>query len=75
MLAYVLCVFNRAEDLNEREAFKADQGEHLPSDIWPGLTKMPVRYEFRKVDPAAESLPDIPAPVLQGALQRMNKKA
>lgn len=38
------------EDLAEREAFRKEQGEFLPQDIWPGLMDEPPRFEIREVE-------------------------
>lgn len=35
-----------ATDLREREAFTAEQGEFLPSDIWPALVDPPARFRW-----------------------------
>ncbi|KAL4864845.1 hypothetical protein BDV12DRAFT_7526 [Aspergillus spectabilis] len=37
------------EDVNARETFRVDQGDYLPSDIWPGLSREPMRVEFRRI--------------------------
>lgn len=37
------------EDVNAREAFRVEQGDYLPSDIWPGLSRGPMRIKFVKV--------------------------
>lgn len=37
------------EDVNAREAFRVEQGDYLPSDIWPGLSRGPMRIKFIKV--------------------------
>ncbi|KAH7062232.1 autophagy-related protein 17 [Macrophomina phaseolina] len=34
------------DDLAARNTFHITQGEHLPSDIWPGLVDPPPRYEI-----------------------------
>jgi autophagy-related protein 17 len=36
------------EDINAREAFRIEQGDYLPSDIWPGLGRAPMRIKFSK---------------------------
>ncbi|KAL4791555.1 autophagy-related protein 17 [Aspergillus venezuelensis] len=43
-----LDVFHQ-EDVAAREAFRVDQGDFLPSDIWPGLSREPMRVEFQRV--------------------------
>lgn len=37
------------EDINAREAFRVEQGDFLPSDIWPGLSRAPMRIKFTKL--------------------------
>lgn len=37
------------EDINAREAFRIEQGDFLPSDIWPGLGRAPMRIKFSKL--------------------------
>lgn len=37
------------EDINAREAFRVEQGDYLPSDIWPGLGRAPMRIKFSKL--------------------------
>lgn len=34
------------EDVNAREAFRVEQGDYLPSDIWPGLGRGPMQVRF-----------------------------
>ncbi|KAL1964945.1 hypothetical protein VTN77DRAFT_6298 [Rasamsonia byssochlamydoides] len=37
------------EDVNAREAFRVEQGDYLPSDIWPGLGRAPMQVKFVRV--------------------------
>ncbi|EGE09259.1 kinase activator [Trichophyton equinum CBS 127.97] len=37
------------EDVRAREAFRIDQGDYLPSDIWPGLSMPPSRVVFQRI--------------------------
>ncbi|PYH95284.1 kinase activator [Aspergillus ellipticus CBS 707.79] len=37
------------EDVNARETFRVEQGDYLPSDIWPGIGREPMRIEFRRI--------------------------
>ena len=37
------------EDVNSREAFRVEQGDYLPSDIWPGIGREPMRVEFQRI--------------------------
>ena len=59
------------DDLLEREAFKADQGEYLPSDIWPGLMEPPPRYDITSADSDLAKIPDLPDEVVEKAIQRL----
>ena len=62
------------EDANEREAFRKDQAEYLPVDIWPGLLNAPPRYEFVSVDEEASNLPDIKKSAFEAALNRLRAR-
>ncbi|KAJ0426940.1 autophagy-related protein 17 [Aspergillus carlsbadensis] len=37
------------EDVNARETFRVEQGDYLPSDIWPGLSREPMRVDFCRI--------------------------
>ncbi|KAA8644024.1 hypothetical protein EYZ11_005128 [Aspergillus tanneri] len=37
------------EDVNARETFRVEQGDYLPSDIWPGIGREPMRIEFHRI--------------------------
>ncbi|KAH8427310.1 autophagy-related protein 17 [Aspergillus melleus] len=37
------------EDVNARETFRVEQGDYLPSDIWPGIGREPMRIEFQRI--------------------------
>jgi len=43
--------------VEERQAFKNDQGYYLPLDIWPGLEDAPTMYTFQVVEPPEGSKP------------------
>jgi hypothetical protein len=58
------------EDAAEREAFRLDQGEFLPSDIWPGLSSPPPRYEVVPIDKDASGTPELPKKLIEQALRR-----
>ena len=60
------------EDARKRDAFKEEQGDFLPVDIWPGLTAVPVRYEIVPVDKDAASMPDVSRSIIQQATRRVN---
>jgi autophagy-related protein 17 len=58
------------EDAAEREAFRLDQGDFLPSDIWPGLSNPPSRYEIVSLDKDVSDLPELPKKLIEQALRR-----
>ncbi|WEW57120.1 Autophagy- protein 17 [Emydomyces testavorans] len=37
------------DDVRAREAFRVELGDYLPSDIWPGLGRAPMKVEFRRI--------------------------
>jgi autophagy-related protein 17 len=37
------------EDVTAREAFRVDQGDFLPSDIWPGVGRAPMQVQFLRL--------------------------
>ena len=59
------------DDLEEREAFKKEQGDFLPVDIWPGLMSAPLRYRVLPSD-EVERVPDISKSVIHGAIKRIH---
>ena len=59
------------DDLEEREAFKKEQGDFLPVDIWPGLMSAPLRYRVL-ADEEREKVPDISKSVIHGAIKRVH---
>jgi autophagy-related protein 17 len=61
--------------LEERADFKTDQGEYLPSDIWPGLMNPPLRYEITAIDDEDNALPELKKDVVDKALQRLAARA
>ena len=60
------------EETSERQAFRQEQGDFLPVDIWPGLVTAPIRYEISKVEGPADSIPDISASVINKAIKRVS---
>ncbi|KAI9882468.1 MAG: hypothetical protein M1823_005785 [Watsoniomyces obsoletus] len=62
------------DDLAEREAFRLDQGDFLPSDIWAGLMDAPIQFEFNRIDTETRSIPEIPRAVLEQAARRQRRK-
>jgi autophagy-related protein 17 len=37
------------EDVTAREAFRVEQGDFLPSDIWPGIGRAPMQVQFQRI--------------------------
>lgn len=37
------------EDVTAREAFRVEQGDFLPSDIWPGIGRAPMQVQFHRI--------------------------
>jgi autophagy-related protein 17 len=59
------------DDTEEREAFRVDQGEYLPMDIWSGLSDPPPKYAFSRIGDDRESVPDLPRKTVEEALKRL----
>lgn len=59
------------DDVKEREAFRLDQGEYLPMDIWSGLSDPPPKYAFSRIGDDRESVPDLPRKTVEDALKRL----
>lgn len=59
------------DDAEERDAFKKEQGDFLPSDIWPGLTAGPLQYEIVHMRGIAERVPEVSKSVIQQAIDRV----
>ena len=64
----------READLAAREAFRRDQGDFLPAQIWSGLTDPPVRFEIAAVHADGDDIPDIPRAVLEQAARRQKRR-
>ncbi|KAJ5172391.1 hypothetical protein N7492_004984 [Penicillium capsulatum] len=37
------------EEVTARESFRVEQGDFLPSDIWPGIGRAPMQVQFQRV--------------------------
>lgn len=37
-----------AEDVAAREMFRVEQGDYLPSDLWPSISRAPMRVHFKR---------------------------
>ena len=60
------------DDMNEREHFRAEQGEHLPSDIWHGLHVLPAQFGFQTLgEEGQDSVPELPKDIVASALKRL----
>ena len=59
------------DDVTERDVFRNDQGEFLPSDIWHGLANPPTKFLISRVDDDSESIPDLPRKTVEEALRRL----
>lgn len=60
------------DDLADREHFRNEQGEYLPSDIWHGLDVMPAQFGFQRLnEEGLSSIPDLPKEAVAGALKRL----
>ena len=59
-------------DLTERDLFRTEQGDFLPSDIWHGLHSLPPRFGFGRVDGVEDdSIPELPRKTVDEALKRL----
>ena len=61
-----------ADDVQEREAFKREQGDCLPVDIWPELAAPPMRFEIASIDGNTTTVPDISKSVIHRAIRRVH---
>ena len=59
------------EEVVEREAFKSDQGDFLPVDIWPGLMTAPTRFAIKPLDDSPEYIPDLSKSAIRAAIHRV----
>jgi autophagy-related protein 17 len=59
------------DDIEEREAFRLDQGEYLPMDIWSGLSDPPPKYAFSRIGEDRGSVPELPRKTVEEALKRL----
>ena len=62
------------DEAEEREAFRKEQGDFLPVDIWPGLLAGPLRFELKPLDDEALRVPDISKSVIHQAIKRVHGK-
>lgn len=62
------------EDAEERQAFRSEHGEYLPSDIWSGLGQTPSRYELRQMKDQEDEMPDLPSGIIKKAIDRTKRR-
>ena len=62
------------DDAEERQAFRSEHGEYLPSDIWSGLGQMPPRYELRQVKNQEDEMPNLPSGIIKKAIDRTKRR-
>lgn len=60
------------DDLAEREHFRTERGDFLPSDIWHGLDVLPAQFGFQRLnEEGLGSIPDLPKEVVTEAWKRL----
>lgn len=59
-------------EIEDREIFKAEHGEFLPSDMWPALVNPPLRYEIQAIDQEDGPIQGIQKETLDAAMKRMS---
>ena len=62
------------DDSEARETFKAEQGEFLPVDIWPGMTSSAVQYVIAPVGDSMGRVPEVPRIVIEQAKDRVSRR-
>ena len=60
------------DDAQQREAFRREQGDCLPVDIWPDLAAAPMRFEIAPVNGEMNQVPDISKSVIHRAIRRVH---
>lgn len=60
-------------DSEARDAFRNEQGDFLPIDIWPGMAEGPIRYKLSPVDAEGSVVPEIPESVIEQAIERVTR--
>ena len=63
------------EEIMEREAFRQEQGDFLPIDIWPGLMKPPTRFGIGTHEDVIDNVPDLSKSIIRGAIQRVSGRS
>lgn len=62
-------------DAEVRNAFKKEQGDFLPIDIWPGMAEGPLKYKLSPVDADGSVVPEVPESVIKQAIERVTRNA
>ena len=62
------------DDAAEREAFRQEQGDFLPMDLWPGMTAEPMSYEIVPALGSGSRVPDISRSIIQQAIRKVTRK-
>jgi autophagy-related protein 17 len=62
------------EDMAEREGFRQDFGEFLPTEIWSGLMNPPAKFEIVQLEKETSHVPHLPKEVIEGARVRRDKR-
>ena len=61
-------------DAEARDAFRTEQGDFLPIDIWPGMIQGPLRYKLSTVENDGSQVPNVSDSVIKQALERAGRK-
>ena len=62
------------DDTEARKTFKAEQGDFLPVDIWPGMTSSAVQYAIAPVGNSTGKVPEVPRIVIEQAIDRVGRR-
>lgn len=60
-------------DSEVREAFRKEQGDFLPIDIWPGMTEAPIRYHLSPASDESSRVPEVARSAIQLAMDRISR--
>ncbi|CCU81206.1 kinase activator (Atg17) [Blumeria hordei DH14] len=61
------------DDMHKREEFRADVGEYLPVDLWPGVGDATPRWNFIRID-GKNTVPTIGSAVVEAAEMRVRAR-
>ena len=62
------------DDSEARKTFKAEQGDFLPVDLWPGMTSSAVQYAVAPVGDSMGRVPEVPRIVIEQARDRVSRR-